>query len=130
MLTQAEKLMKDNDWVVFLGWTPHPVMGQMSLHYLSGVEEAGFGPATVYTTTRDGYVEECPNVGKLLSNLQFDLGMEGDMMNAILADGKDGETAGKEWLSKNPQAIDKYLAGVTTFDGQDGVAAVKASLGL
>jgi glycine betaine/proline transport system substrate-binding protein len=130
MLTQAEKLMKDNEWVVFLGWTPHPVMGQMKLHYLSGVEEAGFGPATVYTTTRAGYVKECPNVGKLLSNLQFDLGMEGEMMNAILTDGKDGETAGKEWLSKNPQALDKYLAGVTTFDGQDGAAAVKASLGL
>ncbi len=130
MLTQADKLMKDKKWVVFLGWTPHPVMGGMSLHYLSGVEAAGFGPATVFTNTRPGYATECPNVGKLLSNLKFDLAMEGAMMDAILAEGKDGETAGKEWLAKNPQALETYLAGVTTFDGQEGAAAVKSSLGM
>ena len=31
MLTQAEQSMKDNEWIVFLGWTPHPVMGEMKI---------------------------------------------------------------------------------------------------
>ena len=37
MLTQAEKAMKNNDWIVFLGWTPHPVMGEMKIAYLDGM---------------------------------------------------------------------------------------------
>jgi glycine betaine/proline transport system substrate-binding protein len=49
-------------------------------------------------------------------------------MGAILNDGKDGPTAATEWLTANPGVIDTWLAGVTTFDGQDGAAAVKASL--
>jgi glycine betaine/proline transport system substrate-binding protein len=31
MLTQAEKAMKNNEWIIFLGWTPHPVMGDMKI---------------------------------------------------------------------------------------------------
>ena len=38
MLTQAEQMIKDKGWVVFLGWTPHPVMGEMKIAYLQGME--------------------------------------------------------------------------------------------
>ena len=129
MLVQAEKAIKNNEWVAFLAWTPHPVMGKMPLHYLSGFEADGFGGATIYTLTRAGYSADCPNVGALLKNLKFSLDMEGAIMEAILA-GKDGDTAAKEWLVANPGVLDAWLAGVTTFDGQDGLAAVKTSLGL
>jgi glycine betaine/proline transport system substrate-binding protein len=130
MLAQAQKYMDDKEWIVFLGWTPHPVMGQMNLVYLSGMGDSGFGSATVYTNTRAGYSAECPNVGKLLANLKFDLALEGTIMDQILSGGKDAETAAREWLVANPGALDAWLAGVTTVDGQDGLPAVKQSLGL
>jgi glycine betaine/proline transport system substrate-binding protein len=130
MLAQAQKFMDDKEWIVFLGWTPHPVMGKMDLVYLDGMGNSGFGSATVYTNVRAGYTTECPNVGKLLSNLKFDLGTEGAIMDTILTQGKDGETAAIEWLKANPASLDGWLAGVTTIDGQDGLPAVKASLGL
>ena len=56
MLVQAEKAMKNKDWIVFLGWAPHPIMGKMSIKYLSGFEADGFGDAQVQTLTRSGYV--------------------------------------------------------------------------
>jgi len=130
MLAQAQKFMDDKEWIVFLGWTPHPVMGKMDLVYLDGMGDSGFGSATVYTNVRAGYTTECPNVGKLLSNLKFDLGTEGAIMDTILTQGKDGETAAIEWLKANPAPLEGWLAGVTTIDGQDGLPAVKASLGL
>lgn len=130
MLAQAQKFMDDKEWIVFLGWTPHPVMGKMDLVYLDGMGNSGFGSATVYTNVRAGYTSECPNVGKLLSNLKFDLPTEGAIMDTILSQGKDGETAAIEWLKANPASLDGWLAGVTTIDGQDGLPAVKASLGL
>jgi glycine betaine/proline transport system substrate-binding protein len=130
MLAQAQKFMDDKEWIVFLGWTPHPVMGKMDLVYLDGMGNSGFGSATVYTNVRAGYTTECPNVGKLLSNLKFDLATEGAIMDTILSQGKDGETAAIEWLKANPAPLEGWLAGVTTIDGQDGLPAVKASLGL
>jgi len=129
MLVQAEKAMKNKDWIVFLGWAPHPIMGKMSIKYLSGFEADGFGDAQVQTLTRSGYVADCPNVGKLVSNLEFTLPMESSIMEDI-GNGKDGETAATAWIKANPGVLDKWLAGVTTADGKDGLAAVKKSLGL
>jgi glycine betaine/proline transport system substrate-binding protein len=129
MLAQAEKLMKKQEWIAFLGWAPHPVMGQMKLVYLTGFEKDGFGDAQIKTLTRPGYSAECANVGKLLANLKFTLPMESSIMEAI-GGGADGEKAAADWLKANPGVLDSWLAGVTTFDGQDGLAAVKSDLGV
>ncbi len=128
MLTEAEKAMKNNEWIVFLGWTPHPVMGDMKIAYLDGMGDSGFGAATVATNVRAGYVGECPNVGKLLTNLKFSLAMEGAMMAPVLKDGADPKETAKTWLKANPDTVKPWLEGVTTFDGGDAMAAVSAAL--
>jgi glycine betaine/proline transport system substrate-binding protein len=129
MLTEAEKAMKNNEWIVFLGWTPHPVMGDMKLHYLDGVAEAGFGPATVHTNARAGWTAECPNAGKLATNFKFTLPMVGGgMMSPVLKDGKDPKVVAMEWAKANPDVINQWLEGVTTIDGGDAKAAVAAAL--
>ncbi len=129
MLTQAEQSMKNNEWIAFLGWTPHPIMGEMKITYLDGMGDSGFGAATVHTNVRKGYVEECPNVGKFIGNLKFTLSSENTMMDEILK-GADANTAATAWLKANPDAVTPWLEGVTTFDGGDAAAAVKASLGM
>lgn len=129
MLVQAQKLMAKQEWVAFLGWAPHPVMGQMKLVYLTGFEKDGFGDAKINALTRNGYSAECPNVGKLLSNLEFTLPMESAVMEDI-GNNVDGDTAGKKWLVANPDVLSKWLDGVTAVDGSDGLAAVKKSLGI
>lgn len=128
MLTEAEKAMKDNQWIIFLGWTPHPVMGEMKIHYLDGMGDSGFGAATVYTVARANYTNECPNVGTLLKNLKFDLAMEGAMMGPVLKDSADPKETAKAWLKAHPDAVKPWLQGVTTFDGGDAAAAVAAAL--
>jgi len=127
MLSQAERAMSDEDWVVFLGWTPHPVMGEMDITYLEGMGDSGFGAATVHTNVRAGYAAECPNVGKFLANLKFSLSMENQIMDAILQ-GTDANGAAMEWLKANPDAATPWLEGVTTFDGGDAAAAVQSAI--
>nr|WP_316655313.1 choline ABC transporter substrate-binding protein [uncultured Gellertiella sp.] len=133
MLAQVARSEKDGSPVVFLGWAPHPMNNNFKLTYLTGGDDVfgpNFGGANVYTNTRGGYSAECPNVGKLLANLSFTLPMESDIMGKISNDGKEPEAAGTEYLKANGATIEPWLAGVTTIDGKDGLAAVKAALGL
>ena len=65
-----------------------------------------------------------------MQNLAFTLAMENEIMGAILNDGESPEDAAKAWLKANPDALGPWLAGVTTKDGGDGLAAVTAELGL
>jgi glycine betaine/proline transport system substrate-binding protein len=133
MLSQVARAARANEWIVFLGWAPHPMNSNFELAYLAGGDDffgPNFGGATVYTQARAGLREECPNLGKLLANLRFSLDMENQIMGLILDDGMQPEKAAARYLKKNPAAVDGWLDGVTTLDGKPGLAAVKASLGL
>ncbi|MEM6636381.1 MAG: choline ABC transporter substrate-binding protein [Pseudomonadota bacterium] len=133
MLAQVARADRRGEPVVFLGWEPHPMNANFDLTYLTGGDDY-FGPnlggATVFTNTSAGYASSCPNVGKLLGNLEFSLAMENEIMGAILNDGADPEDAAADWLKANSQVLDLWLADVTTKDGSDGLAAVKAALDL
>ena len=128
MLAQVARAYEKKEPVVFLGWEPHPMNANFDLKYLPGGEDFFGGEGQVYTTTRKGYVEECPNVGKLLTNLKFTLPMENEVMGKILNDGQDPMAAAKEWLQANPDAAKPWLDGVTTVDGNDAQAALDAAL--
>lgn len=133
MLVEVRRAVRSHKPIVFLGWEPHPMNTQLSMRYLSG-GDADFGPnygaAVVDTHTRKGFAQECPNVGTLLSRLEFQLGMESQIMGAILNDKQKPAQASREWLKRNPQVLERWLAGVTTFDGQPGETAVRSYLGL
>lgn len=132
MLTEVSRSVKDNKWIVFLGWAPHPMNVQQDIVYLSGGDDffgPNYGEAKVYTVTSTDLATRCPNVNKLITNLEFNLDMEGQVMLPIM-DKVNPNEAAKAWLAKNPSAIDAWLDGVTTKDGQPGLEAVKKSLGV
>lgn len=131
MLAEVAKKSEAGEPIVFLGWEPHPMNANFKMTYLSGGDEVfgpNFGEATVATNTRQGYVAECPNTGKLLQNLEFSLQMENEIMKAISDDQMEPTDAAKAWLAANPAVWTPWLAGVTTKDGGDAVAAVTAAL--
>ncbi|MBO6852283.1 MAG: choline ABC transporter substrate-binding protein [Marivivens sp.] len=131
MLAQVARADRRGEPVVFLGWEPHPMNANFEMTYLSGGDDwfgPNYGGAQVFTNTRAGYAEECPNVGKLLNNLEFSLAMENEIMAAILDDGEDPNEAAAAWLKANMGVLDGWLDGVTTADGGDAMAAVSAAL--
>jgi len=130
MLAEVDRATRQKKPIVFLGWEPHPMNSKYDMKYLAGGDDV-FGPdyggATVFTNTRAGYVGECPNVGKLITNLKFTLPMENEVMGKILFDKEEAPKAAEEWLKAHPDAWAAWLDGVTTLDGKPGLDAVKAS---
>ncbi|WP_426143499.1 choline ABC transporter substrate-binding protein [Pseudomonas sp. DWP3-1-2] len=131
MLAAVQRAVKRNEWVVFVGWTPHPMNINMKIDYLTGSEDV-FGPqegaATVSVVTAPDYAQRCPNVSKMLSNLTFTAAQESQMMVPIM-DRKAPDDVAKQWLKDHPEDLQRWLAGVQTFDGKEAAPAVVAAIG-
>ncbi|MBY6067970.1 choline ABC transporter substrate-binding protein [Leisingera aquaemixtae] len=133
MLAQVRRAVSREDWVVFLGWAPHPMNVEFDIEYLSGGDDyfgPDFGAATVHTQTRAGYTEECPNIGRLIAQLDFTVPMESEGMGYIINDGEDPEEAAMRLIKQHPDMLDGWLDGVSTLAGGPGLPAVRTYAGL
>ncbi len=131
MLAEVSRHTKDKAFIVFQGWAPHPMNTVIDMKYLTGGDKfygPDFGAATVSTQVRQGYLQECPNVAKLLENLSFDIAFENKGMSYLMTDGLQPEEAGLKAIAAEPERLDAWLDGVATFDGKPALAAVKAKL--
>jgi len=130
MLVELDRAIKQKKWIVFLGWEPHPMNVNFKLSYLSGGDEVfgpNYGEAKVYTVVPPDYMSRCPNVGRLVSNLSFTTDLENRLMGPIM-DKANPQKVARGWLKDNPANLDKWLDGVKTADGKDGLEAVKSYL--
>ncbi|EJM99440.1 choline ABC transporter substrate-binding protein [Phyllobacterium sp. YR531] len=131
MLAQVKRAVDRKEWVVFLGWQPHPMNLNLKMEYLTGGDEEfgpNFGGSTVWTLTRPGYEQACPNVAKFFKNLVFSVDQENEGMKMMLDDGATGEEAALAMIRKNPENLDKWLDGITSADGSPALEKVKAEL--
>lgn len=132
MRMQVSRSIAQNKPIVFLGWAPHPMNIDFKMTYLSGGDEVfgpNYGAATVYTVQSPDYADRCPNAAKLISNMKFDTDMESEIMVGVL-DKKDPLQLAKAWIVKNPAWLDKWLDGLTTFDGKDAKVESRKYFGL
>ncbi|MFG6666439.1 choline ABC transporter substrate-binding protein [Halomonas sp. HNIBRBA4712] len=131
MLSELRTRVPNEEWMVFLGWEPHPMNTNFDMAYLADADDY-FGPdlggATVYTNTRAGFVEECPNVGQLLRNMSFTLEMENELMASIMDDGVAARDAANAYLKEHDDVLEAWLDGVTTREGDEGLPAVREAL--
>ena len=127
MLAAVDRAVRRKEAVVFFGWAPHPMNVNVQMTYLTGSEDAlgpNEGMATVWTVTAPDYAQQCPNVGRLLSNLTFTAEDESRMMQPLL-DHKDPLESARQWLKDHPQDKQRWLEGVTTFDGKPAADNLK-----
>lgn len=132
MMVELGRAVKQKKWIVFLGWEPHPMNVQQKINFLTGGDDVfgpNYGEAKVFTVLPADYQARCPNADQLAQNLHFTTDMENQVMLPIM-ERTDPKEAAKAWLKKNPDVLRKWLMGVKTFDGKEGLPAVKAALGL
>jgi glycine betaine/proline transport system substrate-binding protein len=127
MLAEVERAVGARTPIVFLAWDPHPMNMRFQLRYLTGGDAVfgpNFGGAAVYTNVRAGYLAQCPNLGRLLTNLTFTTRGESEVMGAILDQHLSPEVAAAGWLRTHPEVVARWLEGVRTFDGRPALAAL------
>jgi glycine betaine/proline transport system substrate-binding protein len=131
MLSQVERKIANNEWIVFMGWAPHPMNMKFDIAYLDGGDDF-FGPnqggATIWTAARAGYAQDCSNLGTFFKELKFTVEMESQIMAFILDDGLDANAAALKYIRAHPENVDPWLKGVVSMDGKEAAPIVKAAV--
>ena len=133
MLTQVDRFVREKKFVVFLAWEPHLMNTKYQLSYLAGGDDyfgPNYGAASVNTVVRPGYAAACPNLGRFFNQLVFNVDMENSIITDMMTDKTPAAAAATKVIKAHPEVLSSWLAGVTTADGGDGLAAVRKSLGL
>lgn len=129
MLARVKRAVKKREWIVFLGWAPHPMNRHVDMTPLKGSTEETFGPnngeACVYTNIRQGFVQDFPNAARMLANLDFPVPMMTDIMDSMQKNSIHPEEAAMLWLKANPSVIKKWLNGVKTLGNLSGEKAFR-----
>ncbi|MFP4108791.1 MAG: ABC transporter substrate-binding protein [Desulfonatronovibrio sp.] len=133
MLSQVQSYARNEQGIVFLGWSPHWMNKAIDMEYLKGSDENTFGEnngtATVYINAREGFVQEQPNIAKFLENYLVPIDMVNEAMNMLHED-KTMEhlDAGLVWLRENPEIYRDWMEGVTTVDGEPALPVIEEAI--
>jgi glycine betaine/proline transport system substrate-binding protein len=131
MLVAVKQAVARGDFIVFLGWAPHPMNLTVKMRYLEGGDRF-FGPqmgdSTVYTVTRNQFAQDCPNLARFFRDLTFSVDIENEVMRLILDEHLTPKAAAQKWLGQNVKTALNWLKNSKTFTDQSGTEAFKKHL--
>lgn len=133
MLAAVREAVKKQEFIVFLGWAPHPMNLSIAMRYLDD-GDAYFGPnlgeSQVFTVARKTFAKDCPNLAKLFMNMSFTVDMENELMSEILHNQLTPTRAAQKWLKANKAHAQTWLTGISTAKGRAGHRALDTYVAL
>lgn len=119
MLVEVKNAIKQKDFIVFLGWAPHPMNVSIGMKYLAGGDDyfgKDLGASSVFTVARRDFAQDCPNLAVFFNRLTFSVPDENQLMGLILNEGLTPAQAAQWWIKNNHDKAQGWLDGVKAFD--------------
>ncbi len=106
--TLADEI-KNNNWVVVTGWTPHWMFSRWELKYLKDPKGIYGGEETINTIVRKGLKAEMPEVYTVLDNFNWTPAQCEALIAANQEDGADPYANAKQWVENNREQVNSWL---------------------
>ncbi|MFP4445495.1 MAG: glycine betaine ABC transporter substrate-binding protein [Desulfosudaceae bacterium] len=108
MTAVLQDKIKNEEWVVVTGWTPHWKFGKWDLKYLKDPENVYGGDEYIDTIVRKGLKEDKPDLYTFLDNFNW----SADDIQTVMAWNQKGGTPEKnalKWIKQNPEKVQDWL---------------------
>lgn len=128
MLGEVQRAVANKEWIVFLGWKPHPMNVTIDMAYLTDPLEKwgpGGGLSIVHTVANKAFRDRCPSVMKLFENMKFTIAAENMMMGEVLDKKRDAAIVAREWITAHPTEVAVWKKDVPAYKAPEKVAEVK-----
>jgi len=101
--------IKNNEWVVVAGWSPHWKFGRWDLKYLEDPKGVFGGEETINTIVRKGLKEDMPEAYHILDNFNWPASELQKVMAWNQEKGADLLANAKRYLDENPDRVKEWL---------------------
>ena len=101
--------IKNREWVVVTGWTPHWKFGKWDLKYLKDPENIYGGAEYIDTIVRNGLKQDKPDLYAFLDNFQW---TAEDIQTVMAWNQEKGTTPAEnaiKWVQQNPDKVKSWL---------------------
>ncbi|MBN2333750.1 MAG: glycine betaine ABC transporter substrate-binding protein [Deltaproteobacteria bacterium] len=109
MAAALQDAIKNNEWVVVTGWTPHWKFARWDLKYLDDPKGVYGGEEFISTMVRRGLKEDMPEVYAVLDNFSWTPKDIAEVMIMNRQDGADPEETGRQWVKEHQDKVKKWL---------------------
>jgi glycine betaine/proline transport system substrate-binding protein len=101
--------IKNKEWVVVTGWTPHWKFARWDLKYLEDPKNVYGGEEYISTIVRKGLKKDMPEVYKFLDNFSWTPDEMAEVMVWNQEDGADPYENAKRWIKENEEKVKSWL---------------------
>lgn len=131
MMISVGSAIKKNEWVVWLGWSPHWMNLAYDIKFLEDPQHIwGSEPEIVKTVARAGLEKDNPNIYKLFSQFKVTPEIQNEWIDKYSRGKEKPEKVAQKWIKDNIKVVDQWVYGVTAPDGQRARSAIRKSLGM
>jgi len=109
MAAALGEAIKNHQWIVVTGWTPHWKFSRWELKYLKDSKQIYGGEEHIDTIVRLGLKEELPEVYRILKNFFWTAADMEKIMVWNEESGTDPYENAKRWVKENPEKVNKWL---------------------
>lgn len=127
MMTTLENAVRDDEWMVFLGWEPHWMNLAYDISYLDDPELIwGDEDQVVYTIARSGFDTASPTVYQFLTQFKVTPELQNEWIYEYGKMRRAPEEVAKEWISNNLKVVDQWVYSLRAIDGERARDAVRS----
>lgn len=109
MTAALQSSIRNEEWIVVTGWTPHWMFARWDLEYLDDPKNLYGGAEQIDTIVRQGLQEDMPEVYEFLDNFYW---TPDDMAEVLVwnqESGADPYENAKRWIAENEDKVAQWL---------------------
>lgn len=108
MLSELQKAISENKWIVVTGWAPHWKFARFELKFLDDPLKVYGETERIETYCRKGFKTDDAFATKFFTNFHLDETQMADLLSKMEAKG-DKSTIAKQWIKDNKALVDAWL---------------------
>lgn len=108
MMSQVEKMIPNEEPLIFVGWRPHSMFARYDLKFLEDPLES-FKEDSIYVISYKGIQEKHPKAYNILSNWSIEIEDLEEMMLKYEQDGTPIESLAEEWIDSHEEQVQKMI---------------------